>query len=217
MDGDLAPLLELAALADEFDAWLIVDDAHGFGVLGSGERAGAGTLAHFGIASERIVTMGTLGKAAGVAGAFVAAHPAVIETLIQQSRSYIFTTAAPALLAEALLASLKIIREDDARRTHLFALIARFRLRMGALPWRLLDSQTAIQPVIVGDNTAVVALADALWTRGFWVPAIRPPTVPKGEARLRVTLTAAHSAADVDALADAFADLARGGARTDSR
>ena len=214
MDGDLAPLPALAALADEFDAWLVVDDAHGFGVLGTGERAGAGTLAHFGLRSQRIVSMGTLGKAAGVAGAFVTAHPAVIETLIQHARSYIFTTAPPPLLAEALRASIRIIREDAKRRTHLIALIAHFRMRMGALPWRLLDSQTAIQPVVVGANSAAVELAEALWKCGFWVPAIRPPTVPKGTARLRVTLTAAHSLADVDALADAFADLAPKFART---
>jgi len=207
MDGDLAPLPALAALAAEYDAWLVVDDAHGFGVLGAGENGGRGTLAHFGMASERIVYMGTLGKAAGVAGAFVAAHPAVIETLIQTARSYVFTTAAPPLLAEALRASLALIRNDAPRRAHLHTLIAQFRARMRALPWTLLDSQTAIQPVIVGANATAVALADALWQRGFWVPAIRPPTVPKGTARLRVTLSATHSRADVDALADAFADM----------
>jgi 8-amino-7-oxononanoate synthase len=207
MDGDLAPLPALAALADAFDAWLVVDDAHGFGVLGAGDGGGRGTLAHFGLSSERIVYMGTLGKAAGVAGAFVAAHPAVIDTLVQTARSYVFTTAAPPLLAEALRASLRIIREDAGRHAHLRALIARFRARMQALPWTLLESPTAIQPVIVGANAAAVALADALWQRRFWVPAIRPPTVPKGTARLRVTLSAAHSLADVDALADAFAAL----------
>ena len=208
MDGDLAPLPALADLADEFDAWLVVDDAHGFGVLGEGERAGRGALAHFGLASERIVYMGTLGKAAGVAGAFVAAHPAVIETLVQTARPYIYTTAAPPHLAEALRASLRIIRDDAGRHAHLAALIARFRERMRGLPWTLLDSRTAIQPLVVGANAAAVALADALWQRGFWVPAIRPPTVPKGTARLRITLSAAHSIADVDALADALADLA---------
>ena len=121
MDGDIAPLRELCALADEHDAWLVVDDAHGFGVLGEGDDAGRGTLAHLGISSERIVYMGTLGKAAGVAGAFVAAHPAVIETLVQTARSYIFTTAAPPFVAEALRASLAILRGDHARRAHLFA------------------------------------------------------------------------------------------------
>jgi 8-amino-7-oxononanoate synthase len=217
MDGDLAPLPALCALADAYDAWLIVDDAHGFGVLGTGGDAGRGALAHFGLASERIVYMGTLGKAAGVAGAFVAAHPAVIETLIQTARPYIFTTAAPPLLAEALRASLKIIRGDAARHAHLSAMIARFRGRMRALPWTLLDSQTAIQPLVVGGNAAAVGLAGALWERGFWVPAIRPPTVPKGTARLRITLSAAHSQADVDALADAFAALAEESARSDGQ
>jgi 8-amino-7-oxononanoate synthase len=208
MDGDVAPLPALFSLAEEFDAWLVVDDAHGFGVLGAGEDAGRGTLAHFGLASQRIVYMGTLGKAAGVAGAFVAAHPAVIETLVQAARSYIFTTAGPPLVAEALHASLRILREDTARRAHLFALIARFRARMRGGPWSLPDSQTPIQPLVVGANATAVDLAEALWNRGFWVPAIRPPTVPKGTARLRITLTAAHTKDDVDALADALADLA---------
>jgi 8-amino-7-oxononanoate synthase len=208
MDGDLAPLPRLADLANAFDAWLVVDDAHGFGVLGNGERAGRGALAHFGLASDRIVYMGTLGKAAGVAGAFVAAHPAVIETLVQTARPYVYTTAAPPHLAEALRASLRVIRNDACRHAHLAALVARFRTRMRGSPWTLLDSCTPIQPLVVGANTAAVALADALWQRGFWVPAIRPPTVPKGTARLRITLSAAHSIADVDALADVLAELA---------
>ena len=152
--------------------------------------------------------MGTLGKAAGVAGAFVAAHPAVIETLVQTARPYVYTTAAPPLLAEALRASLAIIRDDAPRRAHLAALIARFRERMRELPYALADSRTAIQPVVVGANATAVGLAEALWERGFWVPAIRPPTVPQGTARLRVSLSAAHSTADVDALADALAALA---------
>ena len=208
MDGDLAPLPSLCALAEEFDAWLIVDDAHGFGVLGTGENGGRGTLAHFGLASERIVYMGTLGKAAGVAGAFVAAHPAVIETLVQTARSYVFTTAGPPLLAEALRASLRILRDDTARRAHLFELIACFRSRLSAGPWALPDSPTPIQPLVVGASAAAVEFADELWRRGFWVPAIRPPTVPKGAARLRVALCAAHTREDVDALADALAELA---------
>ncbi len=204
MDGDLAPLPALLSLADEFDATLVVDDAHGFGVLGEGR----GTLAHFGLASDRIVCMGTLGKAAGVAGAFVVAHPAVTETLVQAARPYIYTTAAPPLLAEALRASLSIVRDDAARRAHLVSLIARFRRRIALLPWSLADSQTAIQPLIVGANAAAVGLADALWARGLWVPAIRPPTVPSGTARLRISLSAGHTVADVDALAAALAELA---------
>ena len=208
MDGDVAPLPELLALAEAYDAWLVVDDAHGFGVLGEGDEGGRGTLAHFGIESERIVAMGTLGKAAGVAGAFVAASPAVIETLLQTARSYVFTTAAPPFVAEALRASLTILRGDRDRRAHLFALVARFRERMRALPFDLRDSITPIQPIVVGANVAAVELAAELWRRGFWVPAIRPPTVPKGTARLRVSLTAAHTIADVDALVDALAELA---------
>jgi len=208
MDGDLAPLPGLLALAEEFDAWLVVDDAHGFGVLGSGADAGRGSLAHFGLADERIVYMGTLGKAAGVAGAFVAAHPAVVATLMQNARTYVFTTAAPPLLAEALRASLAVIRGDRARHDRLAMLVARFRERMSGLSWNLLPSATPIQPVVVGANEAAVALSAALWERGFWAPAIRPPTVPAGTARLRVTLSAAHGVEDVDALADALAALA---------
>ena len=205
MDGDVAPLPALCALAEEHDAWLVVDDAHGFGVLG---EAGRGTLAHFGLESQRIVYMGTLGKAAGVSGAFVAATPAVIETLLQNARSYVFTTAAPPFIAEALRRSVAIIRSDTARREHLFALVARFRERMRALPWALRDSFTPIQPIVVGDNGAAVELAGGLWRRGLWVPAIRPPTVPKGTARLRVSISAAHRPADIDALVEALAELA---------
>ncbi len=204
MEGDVAPLPALLALADEFDAWLVVDDAHGFGVLGEGR----GTLAHFGLASERVVVMGTLGKAAGVAGAFVAAHPAVIATLEQSARSYIYTTAAPALLADTLRASLALVRDGAPRRAHLSRLIARFRARVRDLPYALSESPTPIQPIVIGDNQTVIRLAQALWERGFWVPAIRPPTVPQGTARLRVSLSAAHSEADVDALVDALALLA---------
>ena len=146
MDGDIAPLPDLLALAEQHDAWLVVDDAHGFGVLGQGR----GSLAHFGIASPRIVYMGTLGKAAGVAGAFVAAHPTVIETILQTARPYIYTTAAPPLLAESLRAALALIRDDGARRAHLHAMIARFRAGAAALPWPLLPSFTAIQPLVCG-------------------------------------------------------------------
>ena len=138
----------------------------------------------------------------------VAAHPAVIETLVQRARSYIFTTAAPPLLATALRASLALIRSDRARHDHLFALIARFREQARGLPWQLLPSSTAIQPLIVGGNTDTLELSAALWQRGMWVPAIRPPTVPQGTARLRITLSAAHTQDDVDTLTSALADLA---------
>jgi len=202
MDGDIAPLAELLALADAHDAWLVVDDAHGFGVLGEGR----GSLAHCGLRSPRIVYMGTLGKAAGVAGAFVAAHPAVIETIVQTARPYIYTTAAPPLLAEALRASLAVIRDEPARRAHLQALVARFREQAAALPLETMPSATAIQPLVCGDSARAMALSARLADRGFFVPAIRPPTVPEGTARLRVSLSAAHSVADVDALVAALAE-----------
>ena len=206
MDGDLAPLGRLLELAEAHDAWLVVDDAHGFGVLG---REGRGSLDACGVAAERIVYMGTLGKAAGVAGAFVAAHPAVIATLEQSARPYIYTTAMPPLLAVALRVALAGIRAGDDRRACLAARISRFRAGAHALPWALLPSSTAIQPLVVGSNDAALALAEALLARGLWVPAIRPPTVPAGTARLRVSLSAAHSASDVDQLLAALGECAR--------
>lgn len=205
MDGDIAALRSLLELAERHDAWLVVDDAHGFGVLGDGR----GTLAHCGVASERIVYMGTLGKAAGVAGAFVAAHRAVVETLLQTARTYMYTTASPPLLACALQESLALIRAEPQRRERLRSLIARFRAGAAALPWRLLPSETAIQALWVGDNATALRLGEALWQRGLWIPAIRPPTVPKGSARLRITLSAAHSDAELGQLLDALNDLAR--------
>ena len=203
MDGDLAPLTRLLGLADLHDAWLLVDDAHGFGVLGEGR----GTLAHFGLVSERIVYMGTLGKAAGVAGAFVASHPAVIETLLQTAKSYVYTTASPPLLASALSASLELLKNGAARRSRLFALIARWRALAATLLWPVVPSATPIQPLIVGDARDAVLLSAALWQRGIWVPAIRPPTVPAGSARLRITLSSAHAEPDVDALAIALSEI----------
>ena len=206
MDGDLAPVAELAGLCDRYDAWLLLDDAHGFGVLGEGGR---GTLAHFGVASPRVVYVGTLGKAAGVFGAFVAGTREVVEWLLQRARTYIFTTGSPPMLASALLASLDLIEREEWRREHLRALIARFRAEVRGLPWHLLPSQTAIQPLIVGENRATVALMERLRERDLWVPAIRPPTVPAGTARLRVSLSAAHTLADVDRLVEALHEAAR--------
>ncbi len=206
MDGDLAPLPELFALAERFDAWLVVDDAHGFGVLGPG---GQGSIAHFELpASPRLILMGTLGKAAGVSGAFVAGDSRVIEWLVQRARPYIFTTAPSPLLAAALLASLDLIAAGEERRAHLRHLIARLRSGLNGLPWRLLPSQTAIQPLLIGGNDATVRLAERLFARGLWVPAIRPPTVPAGTARLRISLSAAHSEAQIDALIAALHDCA---------
>jgi len=201
MDGDLAPLPELVELARVHDAWLVVDDAHGFGVLGDGR----GSLAHFGLADDRIVYMGTLGKAAGVAGAFVAAHPAVVETLVQTGRSYVYTTAQPAMLACAILAALAAIRDGQARRARLRRNVERFRAGAASLPWTLLPSATPIQPLVLGAADAAVALSTALFERGIFVPAIRPPTVPQGSARLRISFSAAHSDEDVDALLAALA------------
>jgi 8-amino-7-oxononanoate synthase len=214
MDGDIAALGSLLELADKYDAWLAVDDAHGFGVLGEESAAGPGnsgrgTLAQLGLVSERVVYMATLGKAAGVAGAFVAAHESVIETLIQTARSYIFTTAAPPMLSCALAASLALIRDEPERRAHLFALIDRWRDAAAALPWRTLPSITAIQPLILGANADALRISDALWKRDIWVPAIRPPTVPLGSARLRITFSASHTIDDVDRLAEALADVAQ--------
>ena len=204
MDGDLAPLPLIFELAERHDAWLVIDDAHGFGVLG---RHGEGSLAHFNLpASPRILLMGTLGKAAGVGGAFVAGSATAIEYLLQKGRSYIFTTAAPPAIACALSKSLHIIRDGHALRANLMARIAQLRDGLAGRP--LLPSATAIQPYIVGANETAVALSKALWERGLWVPAIRPPTVPKGTARLRISLSAAHSEADVARLVDALRELA---------
>ncbi|MGB0129924.1 MAG: 8-amino-7-oxononanoate synthase, partial [Rhodocyclaceae bacterium] len=204
MDGDLAPLPDLLALAERHDAWLYVDDAHGFGVLG---ESGRGVLEHFGLASPRLIHMCTLGKAAGVSGAAVFAEPGVIDWLLQSARSYIFATAAPPALAAALLASIDIIEGEPWRRRHLQALIARLRHDCAGLRWRLLPSPTAIQPLVVGENAEALALAEALQRSGIWVPAIRPPTVPAGTARLRISLSAAHSEEDVIRLADALRAL----------
>ncbi len=201
MDGDIAPLPELLRLAEAYDAWLYVDDAHGFGVLGQGGR---GLPEHFGIKSPRLIHLCTLGKAAGVAGAAVFAEQNVIDWLLQSARSYVFSTAPPALLAAALLASLDIIEHEPKRREHLRHLIKRLRSGCADLPWALMASMTPIQPLVVGANQAALDLAEALRGHGIWVPAIRPPTVPEGTARLRISLSAAHTEADVDQLLEAL-------------
>lgn len=206
MDGDFARLDELYALAERYDAWLIIDDAHGFGILGS---HGQGSLGHFNIQFHpRILLMGTLGKAAGVAGAFVAGSEIAIEYLLQRARSYIFTTAAPPAMACALSKSLQLIAAGQTRRADLQARIRQLQNALINLPWTLLPSQTAIQPLIIGANEAAVQLSENLWEKGFWVPAIRPPTVPKGTARLRISLSAAHTEDDVAQLISALKALA---------
>ncbi|MCE4539494.1 8-amino-7-oxononanoate synthase [Pelomonas sp. P7] len=210
MDGDLAPLPELLALAEAFDAWLIVDDAHGFGVLGA---TGRGSLEHFGLSSERLILVGTLGKAAGLAGAFVAAHTTIVDYLLQSARNFIFSTASPPAIEHALLTSFALIEGPlgAARRANLRA--RQTQLRDGLLAlidhhprlgWSLTDAATPIQPLVVGGNAEVMALAAALEAAGLRVPGIRPPTVAPGTARLRITLCGTHTEADVDALLDAL-------------
>lgn len=203
MDGDLAPLPELAAAAARHDAWLMVDDAHGFGVLGPG---GAGCAEHFGLSLEQLpILMGTLGKGAGCFGAFVAGSEALIETLIQFARSYVYTTALPPAVAAATSAAIDLIGADGWRRERLRHLIARFRAGAEQLGLPLLPSPTPIQPLLVGDARRALALSRSLARRGCWVSAIRPPTVPAGTARLRIALTAAHDEQQVDRLLDALA------------
>ncbi|WP_207063696.1 8-amino-7-oxononanoate synthase [Motiliproteus sp. SC1-56] len=207
MDGDLAPLPALARVTRETGGWLMVDDAHGLGCLG--ER-GAGCVEHFNLDTDAVpVLVGTLGKAFGTGGAFVAGSEALIESLIQFARPYIYTTAMPPAVAGATLASLKLVREGQDRRQQLSALIARFRTGTEQLGFELMASATPIQPILVGEASRALALAEALEEQGIFVGAIRPPTVPAGSARLRVTLSAAHSERDVDRLLAAL-EQARG-------
>lgn len=202
MDGDIAPLPALLALCERYGAWLLVDDAHGFGVLGA---HGRGVLEHFELRSPNLIYMGTLGKAAGVGGAFVAAHETVIDWLVQRARPYIYTTAAAPALAHALMTSIDLIsgHEGAIRRAHLQQLIAQLKSSLTLQRWQLCASPTAIQPVVIGPNDEALRVAAALHEQGFWVPAIRPPTVPPDTARLRITLSAAHTSAEVARLAEA--------------
>ncbi|MEN9489746.1 MAG: 8-amino-7-oxononanoate synthase [Pseudomonadota bacterium] len=206
MDGDIAPLRELLALAERYNAWLLVDDAHGFGVLGP---QGRGSLADQALASPRLILMATLGKAAGVAGAFIAGSDTVIDWLIQKARPYIFTTASPPLLADALLTALELIEAEDDRRKRLNSNIRHFRDAVRLQRFTLLPSRTAIQPVLIGSDEDTVVVAEYLRSQGFYVPAIRPPTVPPGTGRLRISLSAAHTPADLDQLADTLQQAER--------
>ncbi len=271
MDGDLAPVAELLALAERYDAWLYLDDAHGFGVLGeagegatslldvqgrevarsdaAGEmfppfskggrgyrRVGASSdLATLAITQPleksppaplwkrgepkppRLIYLATLGKAAGVSGAFVAGSGELIEWLVNKARTYIYTTAQPPLLAAAVSASLKLIAGESWRRERLRELIAHLKAGVAGLPWPLMVSDTPIQPLLVGDQHAALALASGLKQRGILIPAIRPPTVPQGSARLRISLSAAHTLAEVDALLVALHELAQGKTRGKTR
>jgi 8-amino-7-oxononanoate synthase len=205
MDGDEAPLVALADACDRHDALLLVDDAHGFGVLGA---RGAGSLEAQGAGARVELLMGTLGKALGTAGAFVAGEATLIETLVQHARTYIYTTALPPAVAAASLASLRIVQDESWRRERLDALVRRLRAGAASLGLSLLPSRSPIQPLVLGEAERALAWAQALRARGILVPAIRPPTVPRGSARLRITLSAAHEEADVDRLLDALAEVA---------
>lgn len=201
MDGDIAPLPGLLALCEQHDAQLLIDDAHGFGVLGP---QGRGTAAHLGLHSPRLIYMATLGKAAGCAGAFVAGEESTVEWILQRARTYIFATAAPAMVVQAVRESLRVIAEEGWRREHLTRLIARLRAGTAGLRWQHPVSPTAIQPLIIGGNAQALEVMAGLQAQGLWVPAIRPPTVAEGTARLRISLSAAHSEADVDTLIHAL-------------
>ena len=204
MDGDLADLPAICAEAKQRNAWVMVDDAHGFGPLGA---TGGGIVEHFGLALEDVpVLVGTLGKAFGTAGAFVAGSEELIETLIQFARPYIYTTSQPPPVACATLKSLELLRAENWRREHLNRLIARFRQGAAEIGLSLMDSPTPIQPILVGSSERALHLSAALRERGILVGAIRPPTVPAGSARLRVTFSAAHSEAQVERLLDVLAE-----------
>lgn len=202
MDGDIVPLPEVLALAEQHRAAVLIDDAHGFGVIGEGGR---GTVSHFNIAADKApIVVGTLGKAVGTGGAFVAADEVVIETLIQQARSYVYTTAQPPAVAAATLASLKLVEQESWRREHLQDLIQQFRQGAEHLGLDLMPSITPIQPLVIGDDKKASAIGKQLEQKGLLVGVIRPPTVPKNTARLRVTLSAAHSSEDVNKLLTAL-------------
>jgi 8-amino-7-oxononanoate synthase len=201
MDGDVADVRRLLALADRFDAWLVLDDAHGIGVLGDGR----GTPAHAGIRSPRVIHMATLGKALGGYGAFVAADPNVIEWLLQRARTYVFSTALPASVAAAATAAIGEIEREPGMVSRLHQRIAEFRDGCHQLGIAT-HSLTAIHPIVVGDPMRAVRLGERLRARGQLVPAIRPPTVPDGTARLRVSLSAAHTTDEVAHLAQALAE-----------
>ncbi len=204
MDGDLAELPALCAQARRHGAWMMVDDAHGFGALGA---SGAGVVEHFGLELDDVpVLVGTLGKAFGTAGAFVAGSDELIETLIQFARPYIYTTSQPPAVACATLKSMELLRSEGWRREHLQRLVARLREGAAQIGLTLMDSPTPIQPVLIGDSARALRLSALLRERGILVGAIRPPTVPAGSARLRITLSAAHSEAQLERLLQALAD-----------
>ncbi len=207
MDGDQAPLDALAALAAAEDALLLVDDAHGLGVLGP---EGAGSVAAAGLGVDQVaLLLGTLGKALGGFGAFVAGDGDLIEALTQEARGLIYSTAPPPALADATRAAVTLARSEGWRRERLRALVARLREGAAALELPLLPSDTPIQPLLLGSAERAQAVSEALRVAGLWVPAIRPPTVPKGRARLRISLSAAHADSDVDRLLEGLAQALR--------
>lgn len=207
MDGAIAPLPALARICRENNSWLLVDDAHGLGVLG---EQGGGCLEHFGLDADQVpILMGTLGKGLGSAGAFVAGADDLIEFLIQQARSYIYTTAQPPAIAEATRAALRIVRAEGWRREHLMRLIEHLRQGLRQLGLPLMASQTPIQPVLAGSAELALRWSDQLQAAGILLPAIRPPTVPEGSARLRISLSASHTEEQVDRLLAAMAELPR--------
>ena len=202
MDGDLAPLPALVDICQQHNGWLMVDDAHGFGVLGDN---GGGLTEHHGLSLDELpILVGTLGKGFGTFGAFVAGSDALIETLIQYARTYIYTTALPPAVASATRISLKILQRESWRREQLKSLVERFRLGVEALGLELMDSTTPIQPVLLHDDELTFNVGEQLRAKGFLVGAIRPPTVPVGSARLRITLCAEHTEEQVDRLLDAL-------------
>ncbi|MET4161448.1 8-amino-7-oxononanoate synthase [Marinobacterium sp. MBR-111] len=209
MDGDIADLPELSRVTREHDGWLMVDDAHGFGCLGA---KGGGCVEHFGLSNEEVpVLIGTLGKGFGTSGAFVAGSEVLIETLIQFARTYIYTTSMSPAVAQATRASLRLVQSESWRRDKLTQLIQRFRSGCEQLGYALMDSPTPIQPILIGDAGEAMRISAALEARGIFISAIRPPTVPAGSSRLRVTLSAAHSEEQVDRLLEALNQVRTGG------
>jgi 8-amino-7-oxononanoate synthase len=211
MDGDLAQVTELLKLAHQYDALILVDDAHGFGVLG---HQGFGILEHAGIqksneAASRIIYIGTLGKAAGISGAFVAGHKTLVEWILQKGRPYIYTTASPPALAHGLLKSLELM-SDNSYRISLNKNIQHWKKTLRLKKWVLMPSDTAIQPIMIGRTEDALQVAQALYKKNIWVPAIRPPTVPANTARLRITFSASHTTEQIDQLIQALMEIEDG-------
>jgi 8-amino-7-oxononanoate synthase len=211
MDGDLAKVTELLKLAHQYDALILIDDAHGFGVIG---QHGLGILEHAGIqnasdAAARIIYIGTLGKAAGISGAFIAAHKTLIEWILQKGRSYIYTTASPPAIAYGLLKSLELM-SDNSYRASLNKNIQHWKKTLRLNKWSLMPSDTAIQPIMIGKTEDALKVAQQLYQKNIWVPAIRPPTVPADTARLRITFSASHTTEQIDQLIQALMEIEHG-------